>query len=179
MIYKTEYNSPLGKMTLASCGEYLIGVWLEGQKYFAASVQEKMIENDNLQVFKDAKNWLDRYFAKQKPDIKELQLAPIGNEFRQAVWKILCEIPYGEVTTYGEIAKKIAKIMNKSAMSAQAVGGAVGKNPVSVIIPCHRVVGTNGSLTGYAGGINIKVKLLEHEGADMSKMFVPKNACLN
>lgn len=166
-------------MTLASCGEYLIGVWLEGQKYFAASVQEKMIENDNLQVFKDAKNWLDRYFAKQKPDIKELPLAPIGNEFRQAVWKILCEIPYGEVTTYGEIAKKIAKIMNKSAMSAQAVGGAVGKNPVSIIIPCHRVVGTNGSLTGYAGGIDIKVKLLEHEGADMSKMFVPKNNCLN
>lgn len=138
-----------------------------------------MIENDNLQVFKDAKNWLDRYFAKQKPDIKELPLAPIGNEFRQAVWKILCEIPYGEVTTYGEIAKKIAKIMNKSAMSAQAVGGAVGKNPVSIIIPCHRVVGTNGSLTGYAGGIDIKVKLLEHEGADMSKMFVPKNNCLN
>lgn len=125
------------------------------------------------------KTGLTGILPKQKPDIKELPLAPIGNEFRQAVWKILCEIPYGEVTTYGEIAKKIAKIMNKSAMSAQAVGGAVGKNPVSIIIPCHRVVGTNGSLTGYAGGIDIKVKLLEHEGADMSKMFVPKNNCLN
>ncbi len=176
MIFKTEYNSPIGNITLASDGKYLLGLWIEGQKYFQGSVNEEMVEDDSLKIFKDTKNWLKRYFAKQKPDIKELPLAPKGNEFRQAVWRILCEIPYGEVTTYGEIAKKIAKIMNKTAMSAQAVGGAVGKNPVSIIIPCHRVIGTNGSLTGYAGGINIKVKLLELEGVDMSKMFVPKNS---
>ena len=117
---------------------------------------------------------LDRYFAGEKPEISELPLAPIGGEFRQAVWKILCEIPYGQVTTYGEIAKKIAAQRNRKTMSAQAVGGAVGHNPISIIIPCHRVVGSNGSLTGYAGGIDLKIKLLEHEGVDLSKFFVPK-----
>lgn len=102
-----------------------------------------------------------------------MPLAPVGSEFRQNVWTILCEIPYGEVTTYGDIAKKMAAKMGKAAMSSQAVGGAVGHNPISIIIPCHRVVGANGSLTGYAGGIKTKIKLLELEGVDMSRLFVP------
>lgn len=157
MFYKTTYNSPLGEITLCSDGTNLVGVWFNGQKYFAATVKETHT-NDTLALFTDVKNWLDRYFAGKKPEISELPLAPAGNEFRQAVWKILCEIPYGQTTTYGEIAKQLGK-----PKSAQAVGGAVGHNPISIIIPCHRVVGKNGSLTGYAGGIDKKIKLLKHE----------------
>ncbi len=157
MFYKTDYNSPLGNITLCSDGSNLVGVWFEGQKYFASTVKE-MTENDTLPIFSNVKNWLDRYFAGKNPKISELSLAPAGNEFRQTVWKLLCEIPYGQTTTYGEIAKRLGK-----PMSAQAVGGAVGHNPISIIIPCHRVVGKNGNLTGYAGGIDKKIKLLEHE----------------
>lgn len=176
MLYKSYYISQeLGKITLASDGINLIGVWLEGQKYFADSVKAEMQENDDLQIFKQTKNWLDRYFNKEMPNISELALAPIGNQFRQDVWDILCKIPYGEVTTYGQIAQQISQLHNKKTMSAQAVGGAVGHNPISIIIPCHRVIGKSGSLTGYAGGIDIKIKLLEIEGIDMSKMFIPKH----
>lgn len=133
-----------------------------------------MTVKDDLPVFDAAKRWLDRYFAGKRPVISELPLSPIGGEFRQLVWRILCEIPYGQVITYGEIAQQIAVKMNRTTMSSQAVGGAVGHNPISIVIPCHRVVGTNGSLTGYAGGIGTKVKLLELEGVDMSRLFVPK-----
>lgn len=157
MFYKTTYNSPLGIITLCSDGSNLVGVWFDGQKYFASTVKE-MTEKNDLPIFSNVKNWLDRYFTGQNTKISELPLAPIGNEFRQAVWKLLCEIPYGETTTYGEIAKRLGK-----PMSAQAVGGAVGHNPISIIIPCHRVIGKNGSLTGYAGGIDKKIKLLELE----------------
>ena len=115
-----------------------------------------------------------RYFAGGRPPVAELPLAPVGGEFRQAVWKILCDIPYGEVTTYGEIARKMAARGNRRSMSAQAVGGAVGHNPISIIIPCHRVVGAGGSLTGYAGGIAAKIRLLKLEGVDMSRLFMPK-----
>lgn len=174
MFYETKHASPVGMLTLASDGENLVGVWIQGQKYFEDTVSDPMTERDDLPVFQKAKNWLDRYFAGEKPVISEIPLRPIGNEFRQNVWKFLCEIPYGEVTTYGAIAKKMAVKMGKKTMSAQAVGGAVGHNPISIMIPCHRVVGTNGSLTGYAGGIDIKVKLLELEGVEMSRLFVPK-----
>lgn len=133
-----------------------------------------MYPKDDLAVFQKAKDWLDRYFQGQKPAISELPLAPIGGEFRQMVWKILCEIPYGQVITYGDIAKKVAQRKGLARMSAQAVGGAVGHNPISLIIPCHRVVGTNGSLTGYSGGLDMKIKLLEFEGVNMSKLFRPK-----
>jgi len=131
------------------------------------------IKND-LPIFRDVKNWLDQYFSGGKPSVSELQLRPAGGEFRQGVWEILCEIPYGIVITYGEIAKRMAEKMGKANMSSQAVGGAVGHNPISIIISCHRVAGTNGSLTGYAGGISTKVKLLEHEGVDMSRFYVPQ-----
>ncbi len=173
MFYSTYYPSPLGLLLLASDGDNLVGLWIEGQKYYGGSVDKAMTEKGDLKVFIAAKKWLDNYFAGQKPAISDLPLAPDGGEFRKAVWNILCEIPYGECITYGDIAKKIAVRMNKTKMSGQAVGGAVGHNPISIIIPCHRVVGTNGSLTGYAGGIGKKIKLLEHEGVDMSRLFVP------
>lgn len=164
MLYRTNYNSPIGNITLASDGINLIGAWIEGQKYFAHSVKKEMHQNDSLEVFKLTKNWLDRYFKADTPDIKELPLAPQGSDFRQQVWKILCEIPYGTTITYGEIAKKIAQQNGLSKMSAQAVGNAVGHNPISIIIPCHRVIGSNGNLTGYAGGLDLKIKLLQLEG---------------
>ncbi len=167
MYHNTTYLSPIGTITLASDGTNLVGLWMEGQKYHSASIPEAMVKKDDLPVFDDTKKWLDKYFADKKPSISELPLAPIGSEFRQGVWDILCEIPYGEVLTYGQIAARMAVKMSTKSMSSQAVGGAVGHNPISIIIPCHRVVGTNGSLTGYAGGINRKVKLLELEGVDM------------
>lgn len=176
MYYKTTYESPVGLLTLASDGEHLVGLWIEGQKYFEESVREEMMEKDDIPVFVLVKKWLDQYFRGERPMISKLPLCPAGSEFRQDVWKILCEIPYGCLTTYGEIAKKIAVQRNKKSMSAQAVGGAVGHNPISIIIPCHRVVGSNGSLTGYAGGVETKRKLLKLEGADMSGLFVPGKA---
>lgn len=174
MFYSTKYPSPIGMIVIASDGKSINGLWLEGQKYFAGTIPEEMIEDDSIPVFEKAKDWLRRYFLKEKPSISELPLAPIGGEFRQGVWEILCKIPYGETVTYGEIARKMAVKMNKPKMSAQAVGGAVGHNPISIIIPCHRVVGTNNSLTGYAGGIGKKVWLLSHEGIDMKRFTVPK-----
>ncbi|MEG0275597.1 MAG: methylated-DNA--[protein]-cysteine S-methyltransferase [Coprobacillus sp.] len=174
MIYQTNYISPLGNIAIASDGEYLLGLWLEGQKYFLGDLKEEMIKKDNLDLFEKTRSWLDQYFSKQQPLISQLPLKPQGSEFRKEVWKILCEIPYGEVTTYGDIAREVARRMNKSTMSAQAVGGAVGHNPISIIIPCHRVVGTNGSLTGYAGGIDKKIKLLEIENVDLNQFYIPE-----
>lgn len=174
MYYSTIYQSPIGKLTMASDGKNLTGLWIEGQKYYGGCLSQDMTERDDILVFNETRDWLDRYFSKQKPEISELPLAPIGSEFRQDVWIILKSIPYGDTTTYGEIAKEMAIKLNKPRMSSQAVGGAVGHNPISIIIPCHRVVGSNGSLTGYAGGIALKMKLLEFEGVDMSGMFVPK-----
>ena len=176
MYYSTTYPSPLGTITLACCNYNLVGLWTEGQKYHGDTIPEAMIKNNEIPILGKAKKWLDRYFAGEKPNIAELPLAPIGGEFRQLVWKILCEIPYGKVITYGDIAKKIAEKMGRRSMSSQAVGGAVGHNPISIIIPCHRVVGSNGSLTGFAGGVQMKVQLLELEGVDMSNLFVPKKA---
>ena len=167
ILWFTQHITTLqfGKILLASKDNKLIGLWIEGQKYYLEKLKEEIQEKEDDIILVKAKKWLDRYFKGEKPQISELDLAPIGSDFAKNVWKLLCEIPYGEVTTYGEIAKKVAKIMNKSRMSAQAVGGAVGHNPISIIIPCHRVIGTNGSLTGYAGGIDKKIFLLKHEGA--------------
>ena len=175
MYYSTTYPSPIGTLTLACDGRNLVGLWVKGQKYFGDTIPEAMVERDDIPVFDAAKKWLDKYFAGEKPKISELPLAPIGGEFRQGVWKILRAIPYGKVITYGSIAKKMAAKMGKESMSSQAVGGAVGHNPISIIIPCHRVVGSNGSLTGFAAGVKTKVKLLELEGVDMSRLSVPTN----
>ena len=174
MYYTTNYVSPVGPLTLACDGDHLSGLWMDGQKYFGGTIPEAMLPADSLPVFDAAKDWLDRYFAGKRPAISELPLAPIGNEFRQTVWQLLCEIPYGELTTYGQLAKDTAKKLHKQSMSAQAVGGAVGHNPISIVIPCHRVVGTNGSLTGYAGGVAKKIWLLKHEGVGMEHLTVPK-----
>ena len=174
MYYSTTYASPVGVVTLACCEDNLVGLWTQGQKYHGDTIPEAMTKKNDIALFDDAKRWLDRYFAGEKPDISGLPLAPIGGAFRQSVWRILCEIPYGKVITYGGIAKKVAVEMGRESMSSQAVGGAVGHNPISIIIPCHRVVGSNGSLTGFSGGIQMKVRLLELEGVDMSGFFVPK-----
>lgn len=174
MIYISNYSSPIGEITLASDRDNLIGLWIEGQKYFAGSIaKEEVTEKENLEVFAKTKEWLNEYFTGKNPSIAQLSLAPGGSEFKKAVLDILCEIPYGETMTYGEIAKKTAEKTGKESMSSQAVGGAVGHNPISIIIPCHRVVGSNGSLTGYAGGIDKKIKLLEIEGVDLKGFFVP------
>ena len=173
MIYTTSYHSPIGELLLASKEDALIGLWMQGQKYYLGSLNETMTEESKQPVLKEAVAWLDRYFAGEKPLISELKMSPMGSEFRQEVWKALCEIPYGELTTYGEISKKVAPKFGKTQMSAQAVGGAVGHNAISIIIPCHRVVGANGSLTGYAGGIDKKIQLLKHEGVNMERLFVP------
>ncbi len=176
MVYSTTCPSPIGLITLASDGEKLVGLWMEGQKYFGDTVSKELVEKPNLPLFNETKRWLDKYFNGKNPLITDLPLAPHGGEFRRAVWDILCEIPYGEVVTYGDIAKKMAARMKKSSMSSQAVGGAVGHNPISIIIPCHRVVGANGSLTGYSGGIDKKIRLLELEGVDTCRLFVPKKS---
>lgn len=173
MYYFTAYSSPVGGLTLACDGEHLIGLWMESQKYFGGAILGSAAEKDDLPVFHTAKDWLNRYFSGERPNVSELPLRPIGGEFRQRVWRILCQIPYGEVITYGDIAQKVAEQSGRESMSSQAVGGAVGHNPISIIIPCHRVVGAGGSLTGYAGGIAKKIKLLELEGVDMSRLFMP------
>ena len=164
MYYKSEYMSPIGNIILC-CDEKenIVGLWFEGQKYYADNIEGKIIENNSLKIFKKTKNWLNRYFSGKKPDIKEIPVKFIGNEFRKSVWKILCKIPYGKVITYNDIAKQIANQRGMTKMSAQAVGGAVGHNPISIIVPCHRVIGKNGKLTGYAAGLDKKTKLLELE----------------
>lgn len=163
MIYTSTYSSPLGNILLASKNNELIGLWFEGQKYYLNSIKEKTKEKNDEEILIKAKNWLDRYFKGEKPNPNELKCSPIGSNFQKQVWKILCEIPYGKTTTYKEIAVKLAKERNLKSMSAQAVGGAVGHNPISLIIPCHRVVGTNGKLIGYAGGLDKKLYLLNLE----------------
>ena len=154
-MYSTNYSSPLGEMLIASDGEAICGVWFYGQKHFPSF--ENLIENDNLPIFRQVKDWLDDYFEGLNPKI-DFKLKPEGSKFRLKVWRILSEIPYGETLTYGEIASRISPTM-----SAQAVGGAVGHNPISILIPCHRVIGADGKLTGYAGGLDKKIELLKLE----------------
>lgn len=173
MIHTTYYNSPLGPLYLAGEGEALVGAWFEGQKYFARTLPAQREERETP-ALKQTRDWLDQYFAGERPAIDKLPLAPKGSPFRQVIWQLLTEIPCGQVTTYGQLGKEAARRLGKETMSAQAVGGAVGHNPISVIIPCHRVVGSDGSLTGYAGGLDIKIALLEHEGVDMEKLYRPK-----
>lgn len=172
MTYIKHYDSPLGGILLAADDAELTGLWFDGEKYFADNLPAEHTETDTP-VLLEAKRWLDIYFSGKKPGFMP-PLHPIGSEFRQAVWEILLQIPYGQTTTYGEIARQLAEKKGITRMSAQAVGGAVGHNEISVIIPCHRVVGTNGSLTGYAGGIGRKVRLLELEKADIHSFFIPK-----
>ena len=158
-----HYDSPLGGITLAGCGGALTGLWFDGQRYFGDTLSPKR-EASPLPVFAEADRWLDLYFDGQVPDFTP-RLELRGTPFRRAVWEILKTIPYGEIMTYGEIADRIAEQRGLPRMSARAVGAAVGRNPVSLIIPCHRVIGADGSLTGYAGGLNRKEQLLNMEKA--------------
>ena len=164
MQYISHYPSPLGPILLAADEIGLTGLWLEGQKYYARQLElpQKECEEGESPVLDMAKVWLDDYFAGREPEI-EIPLHLSGTEFQQEVWQILQQIPYGQTVTYGQIAKQIACRRGQKSMSAQAVGGAVGRNPVSLIVPCHRVVGSDGSLTGYAGGVDKKIALLQLE----------------
>ena len=162
MTFLTHYDSPLGGVLLAADESGLTGLWFEGQKYFADNLPAERVERET-KTLALAKRWLDIYFAGKEPDFMP-PLHPVGSPFRRAVWELLLEIPYGQTTTYGELSRRLAAKMGIAHMSAQAVGGAVGHNGISIIIPCHRVLGTDGGLRGYAGGIEIKASLLEHEG---------------
>ncbi|MFW3565429.1 methylated-DNA--[protein]-cysteine S-methyltransferase [Staphylococcus caprae] len=169
MQYQTTYQSPLGQLQLISDGTSLTHLLYPHQ-------YEKNIDmKDDLPIFTSAKRWLDHYFNGDDPMI-DFQLLPQGSNFQQEVWNELTTIKYGDLKTYGDIAKIVGRKLNKPKMSAQAVGGAVGSNPISIIIPCHRVVGKDGSLTGYGGTIDNKIKLLEIENVDMTKLYPPKHS---
>ena len=161
MLYNTShYASPLGGMTLVSDGTALVGLYFDGQKYAAEGLDATHTQK-TLPVFEEARRWLDVYFSGRKPDFTP-PTAPAGTAFQQSVWEILRTIPYGQTVTYGAIARRIEQNTG-CRMSAQAVGGAVGRNPISILIPCHRVIGADGSLTGYAGGLDKKAYLLRIE----------------
>lgn len=162
MDFVSHYDTPLGRITMASDGTRLIGLWFDGQKYYADTLNQAFEERNDLPVIEQTHRWLDHYFAGEIPDFSPALLLRT-NDFRRRVWEILLTIPYGHTMTYGDIARIIAQEKGLKNMSAQAVGGAVSHNPISLIIPCHRVVGANGSLTGYAGGIERKRWLLEME----------------
>lgn len=176
MVILSDYRSPIGNLLIAVKDNKLIGLWMEGQKYYKQNVNEETVVTEDHFMIVKTKKWLDRYFRGDQPSIRELELELIGSDFRKSVWNILMEIPYGSVITYKDIVERLSSdsINGFKKMSAQAVGGAVGHNPISIIIPCHRVVGTNGSLTGYAGGIQKKIYLLNHEHVNMEQLFVPK-----
>ena len=163
MHYINHYHSPLGTILLAADDTGLTGLWFEGQKYFAQGL-DKETEEKEFSVFQTARRWLDVYFSGQKPDF-QVPLHFQGTTFQKEVWEILLSIPYGETTPYGAIAKQLAAKRGLPHLSAQAVGSAVGHNKISIIVPCHRVIGADGSLTGYAGGIWRKEKLLALEQA--------------
>lgn len=201
MIYASVYCSPLGNITIVCNGTHVLeagfatqecGLWktaelisqneitsINAKENVAADEEnnkrkQETGRNKAIQLLNKVFAWLDAYFAGEKPDPGKLPLAPQGSEFRKLVWQELLKIPYGKTETYGAIGKVVARKLHKEKMSAQAIGGAVGHNPVAVIIPCHRVVGSDGNLTGYAGGLDMKYKLLQHEHTDMTLLFWPK-----
>ena len=171
MLCFSEYSSPIGKITIASDGKAITELKLSGQSASENFFSAPVCKNDPP-VIADTKRWLDIYFSGKKPGFLP-ELSPCGTSFQTEVWNLLLQIPYGETTTYGALAAEIAKRRGKSRMSARAVGSAVGRNPISIIIPCHRVIGADGNLTGYNGGINYIIYLLELEGARPSEIFVP------
>lgn len=174
MQYTTSYQSPLGNLLLASDHQGLTGLWFENDKYYADSLGSHNISMETA-ILKQTKRWLDEYFSQRQPS----SMPPfhlIGTNFQKMIWQILLTIPYGQVMTYQEIADIAATKLHKEHMSAQAVGGAVGRNHIEIIVPCHRVVGSNGSLTGYVAGLLIKKKLLQLEKIDVSKFRIPKES---
>ena len=172
MIFTASYASPLGGIVLAADELGLTGLWFTGAKYFGAGLPASAAKAETP-ILAETRRWLDIYFAGQCPAVLP-PLHPSGSPFRRAVWSILLTVPYGETTTYGAIAQQLAAQRGLAHLSAQAVGGAVAHNPISIIIPCHRVVGTQGSSTGYAGGIDKKIWLLQQEGVDLRHFYIPK-----
>ena len=162
MIQTAFYDAPYGRYVMAAEDGALTGVWLEGQKYFPSDLPEP--SGEEAEIFAHTRRWLDAYFAGRQPDVSALPIAPRGSAFAQSVWQLLLEIPYGQTVTYGQLAEQLAKKRGLTQLSAQAVGGAVGHNPISIIIPCHRVLGAKNQLTGYAGGLDVKTFLLKLEG---------------
>lgn len=173
MDFTTRYRSPLGGIVLASDGEALTGLWFDGQKHFASTLSAETSENPDLPVFCQTHIWLDGYFSSEIPDFTP-KLNMRGSTFRRQVWQKLLAIPYGHTATYGEIARAIARENGLERMSAQAVGNAVGHNPIALIIPCHRVLGAGGSLTGYAAGTDKKAFLLDLEKTTLTKVLKQK-----
>jgi methylated-DNA-[protein]-cysteine S-methyltransferase len=165
----SKIKSPVGILTISSDGQNITGLWMKGQKYYARTLVEGVLASSNLPIFDSIQKWLDIYFSGKEPDFT-LPVMPKGSPFQKAIWNILCKIPYGQTTTYGEVARQFGLTnKEKKHTSPRAVGNAVGHNPISIIIPCHRVIGKNGSLTGYASGIDKKIKLLQLEGIDIKK----------
>lgn len=156
MRYFSEYDSPVGRLLLLSDGEALTGLWMD------MAVPDDALAGEEVPVLRKTGEWLDGYFRGEAPDM-DIPLAAEGTDFQKKVWTILLAIPFGQTRTYGDIAKEMACLLEKKTMSAQAVGGAVGRNPISILIPCHRCVGAKGQLTGYAGGLERKAWLLRHE----------------
>ena len=159
-MYYATVESPLGSLLIAASDTGITGLWMEGQRYYASTLCKESVYKPDHPLIAQTIKWLHSYFLGEKPDRSALSLAPEGTDFQKEVWEILDKIPYGTTRTYSEIASQIAETRGISSMSSQAVGNAIGKNPISILIPCHRVVGKNGSLTGYAGGIHRKEKLL-------------------
>ena len=162
MIHTAFYDAPCGRYVMAAEDGALTGLWLTGQKYFPSDLPEP--SGAEPEIFTQTRRWLDAYFAGRQPDVSALPMAPKGSAFAQSVWQLLLEIPYGQTVTYGQLAKRLAEQRGLPHMSAQAVGGAVGHNPISILIPCHRVLGAKNQLTGYAGGLDVKTFLLKLEG---------------
>lgn len=172
MNYIKYYNSPIGKIFMVSDGKNLINLSFENSKYYSNTYNDCQFKSD-LPIFKSTESWLNIYFKGESPNFTP-KIKLIGSDFRIKVWEILLSIPHGQTTTYGEIARELAISSNLKRMSAQAVGGAIGHNPISIIVPCHRVVGVSGSLTGYAGGIDKKIALLKLEDAYKDTFILPK-----
>ncbi len=172
MTFIDYYDSPLGKIRLECSESALSGLWFEGQKYFAGSQNADKKKCSN-KISRQTKEWLSIYFDGKNPSFTP-PLLLCGTSFQTEVWELLQKIPYGRTVTYGDIAEQVAQKRGLAKMSAQAVGGAVGHNPISIIVPCHRVVGKDGSLTGYAGGIERKAALLKLENTDMKRYYIPK-----
>lgn len=171
MLYYKKISSPLGMINLRSDGEALTGLWFADDKHYGDNDIAGAVRED-IPLFVQVEKWLAEYFAGSEPKT-QVPVKISGTAFQQLVWQLLQNIPYGQLITYAELAQRIAEQQGLQRMSAQAVGGAVGHNPLCIIVPCHRVVGKSGSLTGYAGGIWRKVRLLELEGVDMKRLTVP------
>ena len=167
------YDSPVGRLAVAGDENSIVGLWFAHQRFYMDILQGQECEEKETNVIRHAKIWLDAYFSGEKPEISKLPIKFIGSDFRVLVWQMLTEIPYGKVITYGDLAKIIAGERGIKTMSARAIGGAVGRNPISIIVPCHRVIGANRNLTGYSGGVSTKIKLLEFEGVDCSTFYTP------